>query len=191
MNEALSYPATLLRRMRQSLPTTIGDIETLVSAESPSSDLAAICASAAVVAKVGTIAAEAECFVDARAWTLSEQQRIDHAMKSLRPHLDGARLDVTCRAPRPPMTSGSSKWQFTRAQRAADRLGPEPLTGESVGGASDGNLTAAAGTPTLDGLGAVGSGAHAQDEHVLVHHLPGRTALLALLIADALSSTHE
>jgi len=61
------------------------------------------------------------------------------------------------------------------------------LTGAAVGGASDGNLTAGAGTPTLDGLGAVGGGAHAADEHVLVDELAPRAALVAALVADLLA----
>jgi glutamate carboxypeptidase len=56
-----------------------------------------------------------------------------------------------------------------------------------VGGASDGNLTAGVGTPTLDGLGAVGGGAHAEDEHVVVDMLRARTALLRRLIEDLLA----
>jgi glutamate carboxypeptidase len=68
-------------------------------------------------------------------------------------------------------------------------LGLPPLTQAAVGGASDGNFTAGVGTATLDGLGAVGGGAHADHEHVLIDHLPGRTALLAALIDDLLSGT--
>jgi glutamate carboxypeptidase len=60
------------------------------------------------------------------------------------------------------------------------------LTRASVGGASDGNFTAGVGTPTLDGLGAVGGGAHAEDEHVLVDRLVDRTVLLHALIVDLL-----
>jgi glutamate carboxypeptidase len=56
-----------------------------------------------------------------------------------------------------------------------------------VGGASDGNLTAGVGTPTLDGLGAVGGGAHADDEHVEIATMPQRSALLAALLNDLLS----
>jgi glutamate carboxypeptidase len=63
---------------------------------------------------------------------------------------------------------------------------PAPVAA-AVGGASDGNFTAGVGTPTLDGLGAVGGGAHADDEHVLVDALPGRTSLLGALIADLLA----
>jgi glutamate carboxypeptidase len=60
-----------------------------------------------------------------------------------------------------------------------------------VGGASDGNFTAGVGTPTLDGLGAVGGGAHADDEHVRVAELPRRTALLHALVADLLAEPAE
>jgi glutamate carboxypeptidase len=56
------------------------------------------------------------------------------------------------------------------------------LAGTAVGGGSDGNFTAAVGVPTLDGLGAVGGGAHADHEHVLVHTMPGRVALAAGII---------
>jgi glutamate carboxypeptidase len=61
------------------------------------------------------------------------------------------------------------------------------LTRAAVGGASDGNFTAGVGTPTLDGLGAVGGGAHAEDEHVLVDRLADRTQLLRALLEDLLS----
>ena len=64
--------------------------------------------------------------------------------------------------------------------------GWRPCTAAAVGGASDGNFTAGVGTPTLDGLGAVGGGAHADDEHVRVAELPGRAALIAALISDLL-----
>ena len=70
------------------------------------------------------------------------------------------------------------------ARSAAGSLGLPELSGVSVGGASDGNFTAAAGCPTLDGLGAVGDGAHAEGEYVLVAALPERAALLRTLIDE-------
>jgi glutamate carboxypeptidase len=76
---------------------------------------------------------------------------------------------------------------FSLASSIAAELGLAPLRPASVGGASDGNFTAGVGTPTLDGLGAVGGGAHADHEHVLVDALPGRAALLAALIDDVLA----
>jgi glutamate carboxypeptidase len=114
----------------------------------------------------------------------AEQDRVDAAMRALRPALDGARLEVTGGANRPPLDSAASAALFARAAALAVALGLPPLTGAAVGGGSDGNLTAGVGTPTLDGLGAVGGGAHADDEHVLIAELPRRAALLAALIAD-------
>ncbi|MFR0357363.1 M20 family metallopeptidase [Streptomyces sediminimaris] len=125
--------------------------------------------------------------VDVRVRDAAEQSRVDRAMRALRPVLPGARLEVTGGPNRPPLEAGSSAGLFARAVRLADRLGlPEPV-GAAVGGASDGNLTAGVGTPTLDGLGAVGGGAHAEDEHVIVAELPGRTAVLAALTEDLLA----
>jgi glutamate carboxypeptidase len=65
---------------------------------------------------------------------------------------------------------------------------PRPASA-AVGGASDGNFTAGVGTPTLDGLGAVGGGAHAEDEHVVVDELPARTALLRALVEELLADS--
>lgn len=135
-----------------------------------------------------TVAASAECFVDVRVQTEAEQRRVDQALRALQPTLPEARLTVQGRRPRPPMTADVSSRLFDRAQQLAHRLGLPTLIGTSVGGASDANLTAATGTPTLDGLGAAGSGAHGDDEHVLLDSLPGRTALTSLLITDILDS---
>ncbi len=82
------------------------------------------------------------------------------------------------------MTRTASRDLFAQAQQAADLLGLAPLRGVAVGGASGGNLTAGVGTPTLDGLGAVGGGAHADDEHVTVAAMPERAALVSLLTAQ-------
>ena len=72
---------------------------------------------------------------------------------------------------------------FRRAQRLARELGLEIAEAPLVGGASDANLTSDL-TATLDGLGAVGDGAHSRDEHVVVSALPERAALLALLLLE-------
>ncbi|RBO72923.1 M20/M25/M40 family metallo-hydrolase, partial [Microbacterium sp. H6] len=71
---------------------------------------------------------------------------------------------------------------FALALEIAERAGLTPFHGVEVGGASDGNFTAALGVPTLDGLGAVGGGAHADDEHVIVALIPERIVLLQELI---------
>ncbi|MFD0474984.1 M20/M25/M40 family metallo-hydrolase [Nonomuraea thailandensis] len=87
---------------------------------------------------------------------------------------------------RPPLEEAASRALFERAAAVGARLGLPPVTGTAVGGASDGNFTAGAGTPTLDGLGAVGGGAHADHEHVVVGRLLDRTVLLRELIAELL-----
>ena len=117
--------------------------------------------------------------VDVRVRTLAEQERVDAALRALPPYLDGATVTIGGGPNRPPLEAASSAALLDRAQALAAGLGLPALTTAGVGGASDGNFTAGVGTPTLDGLGAVGGGAHADDEHVLVEHLPGRTALLA------------
>jgi glutamate carboxypeptidase len=86
------------------------------------------------------------------------------------------------------MAAAASAALLQRAARVAERLGLPVPAGVAVGGGSDGNFTAGIGTPTLDGLGAVGGGAHADDEHVLVDALPARAALIAGLIADVLAT---
>jgi glutamate carboxypeptidase len=129
-----------------------------------------------------TVPAAGEFAVDVRTAVPEEQHRVDAAMHALRPVLDGARLAVTGGPNRPPMVG--STWLLARAQEVAARLGQPPLQAVAVGGGSDGNFTAGVGTPTLDGLGAVGGGAHADHEHVLVAELAPRTALLAALVDD-------
>jgi glutamate carboxypeptidase len=84
------------------------------------------------------------------------------------------------------MEPASGAALFARADELSQRYGWGALTQTTVGGASDGNFTAGIGVPTLDGLGAVGGGAHADDEHVLVDLLVPRTQLLMALLTDVL-----
>jgi glutamate carboxypeptidase len=134
-----------------------------------------------------TVPATAEVAVDVRVRDAAEQSRVDAAIRSLRPVLPGARLELTGGPNRPPMAASASAALLRRAARVAGELGLPVPAGAAVGGGSDGNFTAGIGTPTLDGLGAVGGGAHADDEHVLVDALPARAALIAGLIADVLA----
>jgi glutamate carboxypeptidase len=134
-----------------------------------------------------TVPAEASFAVDARVRTVAEQDRVDAAMQALRPVLDGARVEVLGGPNRPPLEEAMATELLARARRVASDLDLPDLTAVAVGGASDGNFTAGVGTPTLDGLGAVGGGAHADHEHVLVAPIAGRTALLARLVADLLA----
>lgn len=134
-----------------------------------------------------TVPADGSFAVDVRVRTIAEQDRVDAAMRSLRPVLPGAVIEILGGPNRPPLEAAASAALFERVCRLAVRLG-QPVPGSAaVGGASDGNFTAGVGTPTLDGLGAVGGGAHAANEHVLVEELPGRTLLLAALVADLLA----
>jgi glutamate carboxypeptidase len=134
-----------------------------------------------------TVPAAGAFSVDVRMWDTAEQARVHAAMSSLLPALPDAVLQVSGGPNRPPLPASSSAGLFSLASSVAAELGLAPLKSASVGGASDGNFTAGVGTPTLDGLGAAGGGAHADHEHVLVDALPGRAALLAALIDDVLA----
>jgi len=136
-----------------------------------------------------TVPAAGSFAVDVRARTQAEQDRVDRAIRALPPVLADARIEVTGGPNRPPLEAAASAALYERVCRIAAGLGlPEPSSA-AVGGGSDGNLTAGVGTPTLDGLGAVGGGAHAADEHVLVDELPGRTALLRALVEELLADS--
>ncbi len=134
------------------------------------------------VAAVGTadnvVPANGLITVDARVESADEQDRVEAAMAALRPVLDGATVEVTGGIGRPPMPTSASDALFPVAQRVQPGL-----DGVAVGGGSDGNFTAALGVPTLDGLGAIGGGAHADTEHVLVDQMPGRARLVAGIVS--------
>jgi glutamate carboxypeptidase len=96
----------------------------------------------------------------------------------------GAVIEVTGGLDRPPMPASASASLFATAETAARSLDFEALRGVAVGGGSDGNFTAAIGVPTLDGLGAVGGGAHADHEFVLVDTMIDRARLVAAIVAE-------
>lgn len=130
-----------------------------------------------------TVPALARVSVDVRVPTTTAQDRIDARIRGLTARTPGARLEVRGGGQRPPMEPESSAELFALAARLAAELGQEPLRGIAVGGSSDGNYTAAVGCPTLDGLGAVGGGAHADTEYVDITRMVPRTRLLAELIS--------
>jgi glutamate carboxypeptidase len=134
-----------------------------------------------------TVPDRATVAVDVRAATVAEQERVDAAIRALRPAVSEATLVVHGGVNRPPLEAASSAGVFARAVKLATDLGHPPLEAMAVGGASDGNFTAGVGVPTLDGLGAVGGGAHARDEHVVVREIVPRTELLAALVRDLVS----
>jgi glutamate carboxypeptidase len=125
----------------------------------------------------------AEARVDVRVRTAAEGNRMVAAFDGLQPVVPGARLTVEGGLSRPPMEESPVTLEtFRRAQEIAAALGLT-LTAGGSGGASDGNFTAAMGVPTLDGLGAVGDGAHSLGEYVLVPSLAERAALMAALLS--------
>ncbi len=133
--------------------------------------------------RVNVIAEHARAVLDLRALRVSDMARIERKLRALRPILPGAKLEVRGGFNRAPLERKSSAALFAKAKTLAAQMG---LTlGEcTAGGGSDGNLTAAVGAPTLDGLGAVGHGAHSADEHILINTMPARAALLAALLSS-------
>jgi glutamate carboxypeptidase len=123
--------------------------------------------------------------VDFRLWTQAEGERVLAGLRAYRPADGRVAVTIEGGVNRPPMESTeASVALYRRAAVLAETLG-FPLPALRVGGASDGNLTASAGVPTLDGLGPSGAGAHARTEHLLVEDLPRRAALLAGLLEGA------
>ncbi len=129
------------------------------------------------------IPALAEAQIDVRVPRLRDAERIDRRLRGLQPLDRRCRLVVEGGLNRPPMErSPAIAKLFRLAKRLAKDLAVD-LQESATGGGSDGNFTAALGVPTLDGLGAVGEGAHARNESVQMDRLADRTALLAKLIA--------
>jgi glutamate carboxypeptidase len=134
--------------------------------------------------RVNVIAERARAVIDLRALRLADMRQIEKRLRALRPISRGARLEISGGFNRAPMERKVSAALFSRAKSLAAQIGL-PI-GECVaGGGSDGNLTAALGIPTLDGLGAVGDGAHSAHEHVIAKTMPQRAALLAALLAES------
>lgn len=127
------------------------------------------------------VAAGTEALFDIRVPTLADRERIDAALRELRPVLEGAELELTGRWTRPPLerSAGAAKLFATAREHGRD-LGLE-LEEQSAAGGSDGNLVGHL-VPVLDGLGAEGGGAHADDEHVVVDSLEVRAELLARIL---------
>lgn len=131
----------------------------------------------------------ARCEIDVRTATAEDAVAVDTLLRSLKPSDPACFVTVTGGTNRPPMgRSEGTAELFKRAQRLAAEMGFE-LEEAASGGGSDGNFTAALGIPTLDGMGAVGGGAHAVHEHVRIEHLAPRTALLAAMIASVSRSS--
>ncbi len=122
------------------------------------------------------------CEVDVRMWTDQEAERVRQALEGLRPGLPGASIEVRGGINRGPLERAATETLYRRVLELGYDVG-----GAEVGGASDGNFTGALGVPTLDGLGPVGGGAHARDEHVIVEEMPKRAEMVARLVASLLA----
>lgn len=127
------------------------------------------------------VAAEARAQVDLRVASMEEAQKVVSEILNLKPVLEGTTIKVTGGLNRPPMErTPKIVDMYMRAKALAEELGFD-LPESGTGGGSDGNFTAALGTPTLDGLGAYGAGGHSVDEWISIPHMPERAALLARL----------
>jgi len=133
--------------------------------------------------KTNVIPAEAWAELDGRIARAADGPRIERKFAALKAEDKRCSLTVSGGINRPPMerTRGTVAL-YRRARELAGDLGFQ-LDEASTGGASDGNFTSALGVPTLDGMGAVGEGAHARHESVVLEHLAPRTALLAGMLA--------
>jgi glutamate carboxypeptidase len=138
------------------------------------------------VAKAGTadnvVPAETRIKVDVRVTGADEKERVEAAMAALAPVDPAATIEVLGAIGRPPMPESASATLFPLAESAMPGI-----RGVAVGGGSDGNFTAALGVATLDGLGAVGGGAHADHEWVDAATLPARVELLRGILVQLLA----
>ena len=131
-----------------------------------------------------TVPAQAKLDIDIRSFTMAELNRVDAAIKSLQS--DTAKVEVSGGINRPPLETSSTLELYEKLEAVAKTLGMSPIGHASVGGASDGNLAAAAGAKVLDGLGAVGVGAHAPTESLVVSSVEPRIKLTTAFITELL-----
>jgi glutamate carboxypeptidase len=131
-----------------------------------------------------TVPALAKLDIDVRSFTMAELNRIDKSIKGLSSQV--AKVEVTGGINRPPLEISSTKELYEKLEKVAKDLGLAPIGHASVGGASDGNLAAAAGAKVLDGLGAVGMGAHAPGESIKISTVEERIKLTASFINELL-----
>ena len=125
--------------------------------------------------------------IDIRSYSMDDLKRVDAAIRNLKAVNAHTRYEITGGFNRPPLETSSTMALYERAEKVAKELGMPHLGHASVGGASDGNFAAAAGAQVLDGLGAIGDGAHAAHEWVDISTLEIRSTFLNALIKDLLN----
>jgi glutamate carboxypeptidase len=131
--------------------------------------------------RTNVIPDRARALIDIRASLPADMRALERKFRALRPILPGAKLEIHGGFSRPPMERKMSAALFAEARALSKEMGVT-LEEAFVGGGSDGNFTAALGVPTLDGLGAVGEGAHSPRENIVVRAMSERAALLAGLL---------
>ena len=131
-----------------------------------------------------TVPALATLEIDIRSFSAAELIRVDTAIRKLVAAHPEAKLEVTGGINRPPLETSATLELYEILEKVASEIGMEPVGQASVGGASDGNFAAAAGARVLDGLGAVGDGAHAPHEQILLSSIPSRVKLLTAFIKE-------
>jgi glutamate carboxypeptidase len=132
--------------------------------------------------RVNVVAADAWTEIDVRISRIRDEARVERALRALRPRDKACKLRLSGGMNRPPMERTPATVALFRRARELAAAMDMPLEEASTGGGSDGNFSSAMGVPTLDGMGAVGDGAHAPHEHCLREHLAPRTALLAAML---------
>jgi glutamate carboxypeptidase len=144
------------------------------------------------MARAGTamnvVPSVAEVMVDSRAATIVEQERVDREIRLIPSGVDGVTVDYEGGVNRLPLEERMSRELKARLDTVCERMGHPIIAGEPAGGASDGNITAALGIPTLDGFGAVGNHAHAEGEWASIPELADRAVLMTAFIADLLEN---
>lgn len=133
-----------------------------------------------------TVPSEATLEIDARSFSQQDLERVDRAIKSLTAETAGAKIEVTGGLNRPVLETASTKELYEIAEKVAKRIGMSPLGCAEVGGASDGNFAAATGVRVLDGLGAIGGGAHALNEWASVKAISERKDFLHEFVKELL-----
>jgi glutamate carboxypeptidase len=131
-----------------------------------------------------TVPALATLDIDIRSFSAAELIRVDTAIRKLAAAHPEAKIEVTGGINRPPLETSATLELYEILEKVASEIGMEPVGHASVGGASDGNFAAAAGARVLDGLGAVGDGAHAPHEQILLSSIPSRVKLLTAFIKE-------
>jgi glutamate carboxypeptidase len=135
--------------------------------------------------RTNVVAAEATAEIDVRIRSAKQASGLDRKLRALKPFDKHCKLNMEGGINRLPMERNAGVIALYKKAQAIAKQIDWKLEEAAVGGGSDGNFTAALGIPTLDGLGAVGEGAHAIHEHIIISELPRRALLLAGLIESA------